>query len=86
MNNEPLIKLIKAVVLPQYPFIVDFEVSRELIENLTGMRVEYSMNMNFNREEEERLYRKLNDETKNMFKLIGYPRNVIYLPILVNFI
>lgn len=84
MNKEAYEKLIRGVILPQFPFVEDFEVQRGFDRGKVVLRVEYFVNLDYAKGDQETLYHKLNDETRNMFKLIGFPPHILYSPIRVD--
>lgn len=84
MNKEAYEKLIDGVILPEFPFILDFKVRREIHKGKVGFMVEYSVNLDYAKGDQDTLYHKLNDETRNMFKLIGFPPHINYMPIRID--
>lgn len=85
MNKKAYEKLIRGVILPQFPFILGFEIIRGNYVDKIGFRVEYIVNLNNVKEGEKKsLYDKLNDQTNDMFKLIGFPPHVVYIPIRID--
>lgn len=80
MNIEALEKLIRGVILPQFPFIKDFEVDREVSEHLIGIRIIYHVTEEYKK---NRDIHNLQELSNQMFRLIGFPSHVIFLPIYV---
>lgn len=74
MNDQALLKLIQATLIPMFPFVVKVDVKRITVDGKVGVRVIYHVDFDYTSESRNEMY----NQTYDMFKLIGFPRGVTF--------